>query len=235
MIFSVTAAEFLWGEPHNTMIDRSIANNSRIVRIGPKRLEGILTIPDGPKGLVVFAHGSGSSRLSPRNTFVAQALNVRGLATLQFDLLTETEAMDRANVFDIALLGERVMETVRWARGEESTTALSIGLFGASTGAAAALVAAADVPDAVSAVVSRGGRPDFAEPVLDRVRAPTLLIVGGADHVVIELNEKAFKALTCEKRLDIVPGATHLFEEPGTLEQVVEAAGSWFEEHLQKE
>ena len=234
MIFNVSGAEFLWGEPHNTMSDRSKANNSRIVRIGARQLEGILTTPDSPKGLVVFAHGSGSSRLSPRNTLVAQALNGRGLATLQFDLLTETEAMDRVNVFDIALLGERVMETVHWAQGEESTSALSIGLFGASTGAAAALVAAAGLPEAISAVVSRGGRPDLAAPVLDRVRAPTLLIVGGADHVVIELNEKAFKALTCEKRLDIVPGATHLFEEPGTLDQVVEAAGSWFEERLQE-
>jgi pimeloyl-ACP methyl ester carboxylesterase len=205
------------------------------IQIGRRRLEGILTIPDGAKGLVIFAHGSGSSRLSPRNTFVAQALNGRGLATLQFDLLTETEAMDRANVFDIQLLGERVMETLRWARGEDSTRSLSIGLFGASTGAAAALVAAAGLPDAVSAVVSRGGRPDLAGPVLDKVRAPTLLIVGGADYVVIELNEKAFNALTCEKRLDIVPGATHLFEEPGTLDQVVEAAGLWFQEHLEKE
>ncbi len=205
------------------------------IQIGRRRLEGILTIPDGAKGLVIFAHGSGSSRLSPRNTFVAQALNGRGLATLQFDLLTETEAMDRANVFDIQLLGERVMETLRWARGEDSTRSLSIGLFGASTGAAAALVAAAGLPDAVSAVVSRGGRPDLAGPVLDKVRAPTLLIVGSADYVVIELNEKAFNALTCEKRLDIVPGATHLFEEPGTLDQVVEAAGLWFQEHLEKE
>lgn len=207
----------------------------RAVQIGRRRLEGILTIPDGAEGLVIFAHGSGSSRLSPRNTYVAQALNRRGLATLQFDLLTETEAMDRANVFDIPLLGERVMETLRWARGEKSTSALSIGLFGASTGAAAALVAAAGLPNAVSAVVSRGGRPDLAGPVLDKVRAPTLLIVGGADYVVIELNEKAFKALTCEKRLDIVPGATHLFEERGTLDQVVEAAGRWFQNHLEKE
>lgn len=207
----------------------------RAVQIGRRRLEGILTIPDGAEGLVIFAHGSGSSRLSPRNTYVAQALNRCGLATLQFDLLTETEAMDRANVFDIPLLGERVMETLRWARGDDSTSALSIGLFGASTGAGAALVAAAGLPDAVSAVVSRGGRPDLAGPVLDKVRAPTLLIVGGADYVVIELNEKAFKALTCEKRLDIVPDATHLFEEPGTLDQVVEAAGRWFQEHLEKE
>lgn len=207
-------------------------DDRRLVQIGPKRLEGILTIPPGAKGLVIFAHGSGSSRLSPRNTYVAEALNRRGLATLQFDLLTDTEAMDRANVFDIPLLGERVIETVRWALGEDSTSALSIGLFGASTGAAAALVAAAGLPDDIAAVVSRGGRPDLAAPVLDKVRAPTLLVVGGADYGVIELNESAYEALACEKRLDIVPGATHLFEEPGTLDQVVEAAGRWFEDHL---
>lgn len=216
------------------MSDRPRASKSHIVHVGPKRLEGILTVPETAKGIVVFAHGSGSSRLSPRNTFVAQALNGRSLATLQFDLLTETEAMYRSNVFDITLLGERVMETVRWAASNNFTGALSIGLFGASTGAAAALVAAAGLPDAVSAVVSRGGRPDLASPVLDRVRAPTLLIVGGADEVVIGLNEKAFKMLTCEKQLKIVPGATHLFEEPGTLDQVVDAAGNWFETHLQK-
>jgi dienelactone hydrolase len=206
----------------------------RTVQIGAKRLEGLLTVPDGAKGLVIFAHGSGSSRLSPRNTYVAEALNRRGLATLQFDLLTESEALDRANVFDIPLLGGRVMEAVRWARSDESTSGLAIGLFGASTGAAAALVAAAGMPQDISAVVSRGGRPDLAGPVLDRVQAPTLLIVGGTDYGVIELNEKAFEALTCERRLDIVPGATHLLEEAGTLDQVVEAAGSWFNEHLQE-
>ena len=209
--------------------------DSRLVHIGPKRLEGILNIPDVARGLVIFAHGSGSSRLSPRNTYVAEALNGRGLATLVFDLLTEAEALDRANVFDIPLLGERVMEAVRWAGGDEDTKALAVGIFGSSTGAAAALVAAAGMPEAVAAVVSRGGRPDLAAPVLDRVRAPTLLIVGGADHVVTDLNEKASKGLTCEKRLDVVQGATHLFEEPGTLGKVVDAAGRWFEEHLQKD
>ncbi len=235
MISDVNGAEILPDEPECTMSERSMANDSRIVQIGTEGLEGILTIPAGVNGLVIFAHGSGSSRLSPRNTYVAQALNARGLGTLQFDLLTEAEAMNRANVFDILLLGERVKEAVCWARNAEETGALEIGVFGASTGAAAALVAAAGVPDDVSAVVSRGGRPDLAEPVLDQVLAPTLLIVGGADHVVIELNEKAFNRLACEKRLDIVPGATHLFEEPGTLDQVVEAAGSWFQGHLQKE
>ncbi len=207
---------------------------ARTVKIGTKRLEGLLAVPDGAKGLVIFAHGSGSSRLSPRNTYVADALNRRGLATLQFDLLTEAEAMDRANIFDIPLLGRRVVETVHWARQEESTGALPIGLFGASTGAAAALVAAAEVPGEIAAVVSRGGRPDLAAPVLERVRAPTLLIVGGADDVVIELNRQALAALTCRKAFSIVPGATHLFEEPGTLDRVIEAAAAWFEAELQE-
>lgn len=207
---------------------------TRTVHVGEKRLEGLLTVPDGAGGLVVFAHGSGSSRLSPRNTRVADALNRRGLATLLFDLLTDEEARDRANVFDIPLLGGRVMEAARWAQTEEAVSGLPLGLFGASTGAAAALIAAAELPDAVAAVVSRGGRPDLAESVLDRVRAPTLLIVGGFDDVVIELNEHALKLLTCEKQLSIVPGATHLFEEPGTLDQVIAAAGDWFEAHLQE-
>jgi len=205
---------------------------TRTVHVSEKRLEGLLTVPDDAAGLVIFAHGSGSSRLSPRNTYVANALNQRRLATLQFDLLTDAEAADRANVFDIPLLGGRVVETVRWAREDDALAALPVGLFGASTGAGAALIAAAEVPDAVGAVVSRGGRPDLAESVLDRVRAPTLLIVGGHDDVVIELNKRALEALTCEKRLDIVPGATHLFEEPGTLDQVILAAADWFETHL---
>lgn len=205
---------------------------ARVVHIGSKGLEGLVTVPDGAHGLVVFAHGSGSSRLSPRNQRVAEALNRRGLATLLFDLLTEAEAMDRANVFDIPLLGERVTEAVRWAQEDDGTRGLSIGLFGASTGAAAALIAAAEMPEAVAAVVSRGGRPDLAEPVLDRVEAPTLLIVGGADDAVIPLNESALEMLAGEKRLKIVAGATHLFEEPGALDQVIEAAGRWFDEHL---
>ena len=204
------------------------------VRIGERRLEGLLTIPGRARGLVIFAHGSGSSRLSPRNTLVAEALNQRGMATLQFDLLTEAEARDRANVFDIPLLGRRVLETVQWSRAEQSTRSLPLGLFGASTGAAAALIAAAERPADIAAVVSRGGRPDLAQPVLDRVRAPTLLIVGGADHGVIELNEGALQALACEKRLHIVAGATHLFEEPGALDEVVDAAGDWFEIHLEE-
>ncbi len=202
------------------------------VWIGASALGGFLAIPDGAKGLVVFAHGSGSSRFSPRNTQVARALNERGLATLQFDLLTQVEARDRANVFDIPLLGKRVAETVEWALANDATRDLRIGLFGASTGAAAALVAAATNPDAVSAVVSRGGRPDLAGDSLPGVRAPTLLIVGGNDDIVIELNKQAKRQLTNRNELVIIPGATHLFEEPGALEDVVAAAGDWFERHL---
>ncbi|ADZ71051.1 Probable hydrolase or acyltransferase [Polymorphum gilvum SL003B-26A1] len=200
--------------------------------IGGKRLAGRLVVPDGARGLVLFAHGSGSSRLSPRNAHVAEALNDRGLATLLFDLLTEAEARDRANVFDIPLLGERVMETVFWTQDEPATRDLPLGLFGASTGAAAALVAAAAVPETVAAVVSRGGRPDLAASYLARVRAPTLLIVGGDDDMVIGLNEQAYARLTCEKALVVVPGASHLFEEPGTLDEVIRQAGDWFARHL---
>jgi pimeloyl-ACP methyl ester carboxylesterase len=184
--------------------------------------------------LVVFAHGSGSSRFSPRNTFVAETLQSRGFATLLFDLLTEREALNRRNVFDIPLLGSRVAEAVSWATSHPDTAQLPIGLFGASTGAAAALVAAAEQPAEVKAVVSRGGRPDLAGQALFRVKAPTLLIVGGHDYEVIELNREAKAMMRCDNRLAIVPGATHLFEEPGTLEQVVDLAGGWFAEHLQK-
>ncbi len=205
---------------------------ARDIAIGHMGLEGRLELPEGAKGIVIFAHGSGSSRFSPRNAFVAGELRKRGLGTLLFDLLSEEEAADRRNVFDIPLLAGRVVEAVEWARGGEDTRALDVGLFGASTGAAAALVAAASAPEAVGAVVSRGGRPDLAGNMLPRVRAATLLIVGGADHGVIELNEAACAELACEKRLEIVPGATHLFEEPGTLEAVVALAGDWFEAHL---
>lgn len=205
---------------------------NRNVQVGSHGLDGVLAVPVDAKGLVVFAHGSGSSRLSPRNTRVAQAFNARGLATLLFDLLTEREAGDRRNVFDIPLLGARVAEAVSWAREDHETASLAVGLFGASTGAAAALVAAAEAPEAVGAVVSRGGRPDLAGQFLPRVRAPTLLIVGGADYGVIELNEQALAQLRSTKRLAIVPGATHLFEEPGTLDAVVALAAEWFERHL---
>jgi putative phosphoribosyl transferase len=199
---------------------------------GRLELPGDLTLPAGASGLVIFAHGSGSSRLSPRNRAVAAGLAQAGLATLLFDLLTEPEAVDRENVFDIPLLAGRVGDAVRWAQEDAACKRLGIGLFGASTGAAAALVAAAALPGEVSAVVSRGGRPDLAGGALPDVRAPTLLIVGGADYVVIELNESAFAELTCEKQLEIVPGATHLFEEPGTLGAVTRLAADWFSAHL---
>lgn len=200
----------------------------RTIDIPPLKAEGILRLPAEPKGLVIFAHGAGSSRHSPRNNQVAESLGESGLATLLFDLLSEAEARDRANVFDIELLGGRVTEAIRFARSESELGSLPVGLFGSSTGAAAALVAAAEAPDDVSAVVSRGGRPDLAQPVLGRVRAPTLLVVGGEDHACIPLNEQAAEAMTCEHELRVVPGATHLFEEPGTLDQVVELAAGWF-------
>jgi pimeloyl-ACP methyl ester carboxylesterase len=203
------------------------------VAIGQKRLEGDVVLPRKAKGLVIFAHGSGSSRFSPRNTHVAHELEVRGLGTLLLDLLTEREAYDRRNVFDIPLLAGRMVEAVRFARGDTELSSLRIGLFGASTGAAAALVAAARLPQEVAAVVSRGGRPDLAGDALSQVRAATLLVVGGADYGVIELNRDAFDVLTCEKRLEIVPGATHLFEEPGTLDKVVELAAQWFNTHFE--
>lgn len=202
------------------------------VSIGPWRLAGDLRSPTRPSGLVIFAHGSGSSRLSPRNQEVAESLCDAGLATLLFDLLTEEEADDRSNVFDIDLLAGRLVGAIDWARARSDLAALPIGLFGASTGAAAALMAAALRPDAVAAVVSRGGRPDLAAPALDRVRAPTLLIVGGADEPVIDLNRWALERLTCPRALTIVPGATHLFEEPGALDAVKRLAIEWYGQRL---
>ena len=202
------------------------------VRISPLGLDGILGVPRPPRGIVLFAHGSGSGRFSPRNNHVAAALRGAGLASLLFDLLTEDEAADRRNVFDIELLAERLGLATAWAGRQEDTKSLPIGYFGASTDAAAALVAAARLPEEVRAIVSRGGRPDMAGPVLGEVRAPTLLIVGGHDVCVLELNEQAFAELTCEKSLEIVPGATHLFEEPGTLDQVIDLARRWFTRHL---
>ena len=196
-------------------------------------LPGSLLVPTAAAGVVVFAHGSGSSRLSPRNALVAHALNRAGLGTLLFDLLTKDEALDRANVFDIPLLGGRLAAARRWLREQPETQALPTGYFGASTGAAAALWAAAE-PDAdVRAVVSRGGRPDLAKPRLGLVSAATLLIVGGADEVVLELNRRALEELRrCERELVVISGATHLFEEPGALEQVAEHAIAWFTTHL---
>lgn len=196
-------------------------------------LEGILGIPPDPRGVIVFAHGSGSGRLSPRNIFVARHLQQNGLATLLLDLLTPDEAENRRNVFDIDLLADRLLLTKTWLEQEPRTKRLGIGYFGASTGAGAALQAAAREPSNIRAVVSRGGRPDLAETYLPSVAAPTMLIVGGWDEPVIEMNRSAFELLSCEKKLSIVPGATHLFEEPGTLERVAELACTWFLQYLE--
>jgi dienelactone hydrolase len=202
------------------------------VREGEAVLAGALSIPDGAKGVVLFAHGSGSSRFSPRNQFVAEHLQRSGLGTLLMDLLTEQEeALDVRTTelrFDIDLLARRVIAAVDWVAHAVETADLSIGCFGASTGAAAALVAAAERPQAVGAVVSRGGRPDLAGASLGAVKAPTLLIVGGADHQVLELNRWALERLGSEAELRVVERATHLFEEPGALEQVAQLATDWF-------
>lgn len=206
------------------------------LNLGSVALEGALAIPAGATGVVLFAHGSGSSRHSPRNRYVAEALLEVGLATLLIDLLTTAEEHEDDRTarlrFDIKLLAGRVVAATDWLRQNPVVTHLRIGYFGASTGAAAALVAAAERPDEVGAVVSRGGRPDLAIPVLARVKAPTLLMVGGRDLPVIEMNRVALTHLRAEKRLDIVPGATHLFEEPGTLEQVARLAREWLLTHL---
>jgi putative phosphoribosyl transferase len=210
----------------------------RIVRLntGSVTLEGALRIPKGAGGVVVFAHGSGSSRHSPRNRYVAQTLDEGGLATLLIDLLTAAEEREDDRTarlrFDINLLAERVVGATDWLVENAETAHLRVGYFGASTGAAAALVAAAERPDRAGAVVSRGGRPDLALSVLNRVKAPTLLIVGGRDLPVIDMNREAFEHLHVDKRLEIVPGATHLFEEPGALEQVARLAREWFLGHL---
>ena len=207
---------------------------ARDVRIpaGAVTLPGTLTAPAGCRAVVLFAHGSGSSRLSPRNRLVAEALQQAGIGTLLFDLLTELEAQDRRNVFDIALLAERLDEARRWLEADARPDHAALGYFGASTGAAAALVAEANNPHRVAAIVSRGGRPDLAGEALALVTAPTLLIVGGVDYDVLELNKEALAQLHSPKRLVVVPGATHLFEEPGTLEQVAELATGWFVTHL---
>jgi dienelactone hydrolase len=217
---------------------QSTLSTSRLVSIpiGEIALEGDLNIPPRAIGVVVFAHGSGSSRFSSRNRFVASVLEQAGLATLLMDLLTrDEEVVDQLTAhlrFDIELLAERLVAATDWLTGQVDTSRLPIGYFGASTGAAAALVAAAERPEVVKAIVSRGGRPDLAGPALSRVRAPTLLIVGSRDELVIELNRAALKELRSEKRLEIVPGATHLFEEPGTLEEVGRLARDWFVRYL---
>jgi dienelactone hydrolase len=215
---------------------RQTAEHPVQVRADRVTLEGNLSMPDGSQGIVVFAHGSGSSRHSPRNRLVAQVLQRAGLATLLMDLLTaKEEAVDVGTGrlrFDIDLLAERVVGATDWLGQYPETRALHVGYFGASTGAAAALVAAAERPDIVRAVVSRGGRPDLAGPALARVKAPTLLIVGENDVPVIGMNEEAMARLGGLARLEIVPGATHLFEEPGTLEKVAELASEWFQRYL---
>jgi putative phosphoribosyl transferase len=199
-------------------------------------LSGNLNVPEGAAALVLFAHGSGSSRHSPRNQSVARVLNEAGLATLLFDLLTpEEEAADvrtREHRFNIGLLAERLLHATSWAKQQEQTCDLRVGYFGSSTGGGAALVAAAEIPKDVGAVVSRGGRPDLAGDALPKVQAPTLLIVGGNDDIVIELNERARDQMRCEVKLEIVSGATHLFEEPGALEKVAKLASDWFVSHI---
>ena len=209
----------------------------KIVSIQADRiaLEGALAIPHGAHGIVLFAHGSGSSRHSPRNNFVARTLRTAGCGTLLMDLLTRAEDATYENRFDIELLTRRLEAATHWLKEQPQASALTIGYFGASTGAAAALKAAASLGQKIGAVVSRGGRPDLAHEALAKVRSPTLLIVGGLDDVVIELNRAAYGLLKCEKQLEIVPGATHLFEEPGTLEEVARLAARWFDRHLGRE
>lgn len=204
----------------------------RRVQVSPLALEGLLRVPPAATGMVVFAHGSGSGRHSPRNNHVADALGRAGLATLLFDLLRDEESADRRKVFDIALLARRLGMALDWLGGVEDSAQLPLGVFGASTGAAAALVAAAAQPARVRAVVSRGGRADLAADALPRVAAPTLLIVGGDDPEVLELNRQALRLMHCTARLEIVPGATHLFEEPGALDAVVALSRDWFLRHL---
>ena len=205
------------------------------IAVGEVRLHGLLRLPRAARGLVLFAHGSGSGRLSPRNTFVAEQLGHAGLGTLLFDLLTEEEerldAVTAELRFDIPLLTDRLVVATRWTLAQPHLSDLPLGYFGASTGAAAALAAAARVPE-VAAVVSRGGRPDLAGAALPRVRAPTLLIVGGDDAQVLALNQEALEQMRCEAEITVVPGATHLFEEPGALEQVATLAARWFSAHL---
>ncbi|MCU1335604.1 MAG: dienelactone hydrolase [Bryobacterales bacterium] len=215
-----------------------LASTEQAVKIPPDGLSADLVIPERATGLVLFAHGSGSSRHSSRNRYVARVLQQCGLATLLLDLLTLAEEQADAETgrfrFDIDLLARRLVQATDWLQSEPATRDLSIGYFGASTGAAAALIAAAQRPAVVGAVVSRGGRPDLAGDALPRVKAPTLLIVGSNDRPVIELNQQAFAELRCEKRLVVVPGASHLFEEPGTLEEIAKLARSWFQDHLTK-
>ena len=207
----------------------------RVVSVGSMGLEGFLRLPPDPLGLVIFAHGAGSSHLSLRNNFVAEEFEKRAITTLLFDLLTEEETQNHANVFDIKLLSMRMVDAIFWSRANSDIPALPVGLFGSSTGAAAALVAAARTPSDVITVVSRGGRPDLADDALPQVHAPVLLIAGRKDYPVVWLNEAAAERLTCTWKLEVVDGATHLFKETGALEQeVVSLAGAWFETHSTK-
>jgi len=217
---------------------KQAAKTTRAVRIpaGEVTLEGELAVPESAQGIVLFAHGSGSSRHSPRNQFVAEAIRSKGVGTLLFDLLTkDEEASDertRQLRFDIGLLAERLLDATDWIKRQDDTANLRAGYFGASTGGGAALVAAAEIGEEIGAVISRGGRPDLARAALSRVISPTLLIVGGLDGMVIELNQEALAKLRCKKELKILPGATHLFEEPGKLEEVSRLAADWFHQYL---
>ena len=215
-----------------TFSDRTARDDEVVIRAGTLELPGHLVLPAGAPGVVVFVHGSGSSRHSPRNTFVASVLNDAGLGTLLFDLLTVEEEEDRANVFDMGLLAQRLIQATVWLRTQPWAADVPIGWFGASTGAGAALWAAAEPGVDIAAIVSRGGRPDLAGPRLDRVHAPTLLIVGGRDSVVLDLNRTAQASLRSPSDLVVIPGATHLFEEPGTLAAAAGAARDWFLRHL---
>jgi len=220
------------------MVDEKVNLTKRDIEIPADKgiIRGTLTIPEKARGIIIFAHGSGSSRFSPRNQYVAKGLQQRGFATLLLDLLTDKEeeqdVWTREHRFDIPLLTGRLIAATKWCRKDKSTSVLPIGYFGASTGAAAALAAAAELGDSIKAVVSRGGRPDLAIDKLAKVVTPTLLIVGGNDFAVIEMNRRAAEYLNVKKELFIVPGATHLFEEPGTLEKAANAAGDWFAAHL---
>ena len=211
----------------HSFVQREVA-----ITAGDKVVRGDLVLPGAAAAAVVFAHGSGSGRFSPRNQYVARVLNEAGLATLLVDLLEEQEAGDRARVFDIPLLASRLRCVAEWLSAQPETAPMRLGIFGASTGAGAALLAAGREPASVGAIVSRGGRPDLARDLLPRVTAPTLLIVGGNDEVVIELNREAYNLLECPRRLDVVPGASHLFSEPGTLEEVARLARDWFLDYL---
>ena len=216
-------------------MDSKIKGESFVhIPVGMVMLEGALEIPEGAKGIVLFAHGSGSSRHSPRNNYVARVLRNNGLGTLLLDLLTPEEDLNYEMRFNIDLLAERLIAATKWLMEVDEAKRLNVGYFGASTGAAAAIETAASMGDKVSAVVSRGGRPDLAWPYLDSIKAPTLLIVGGYDDVVIGMNEKALREINAVKKMEIVPGATHLFEEPGTLEAVAGLASAWFVKYLNK-